>query len=58
LGFGTPDALDGCMATINQPEKLPKHGPTYTFYLLAALAVLVVIATMFGLRIAGTPHWF
>jgi hypothetical protein len=48
------------MATTNQPTKnlLPKHGPAYTFYLFTALAVLVAIATIVGVRIAAAPHWF
>ena len=42
----------------NRPDKVPKHGPTYTFYLLTALAVLVAIATFIGMRLAAAPHWF
>jgi hypothetical protein len=44
----------------NRPssKQLPKHGPTYTFYLFTALAVLVAVATYMGLRLAAAPHWF
>lgn len=35
---------------------LAKHGPAWTFYLFTALAVLVVIATIVGLRIAAMAH--
>jgi hypothetical protein len=61
---GTPRALEVAMATTTQREnrlpvrQLPKHGPTYTFYLFTALAVAVAIATYVGFRIAAVPHWF
>jgi hypothetical protein len=34
---------------------LPKRGPTWTFYLLSAFALLVVVATIFGLLYAKAP---
>ena len=37
---------------------LPKHGPSYTFYLLTALAILVAVATAIGIKIAAAPHLF
>jgi hypothetical protein len=63
-GCGTERALYVNMATITRTEnrlavrQLPKHGPTYTFYLFTTLAVLVAIATYVGFRIAAVPHWF
>jgi hypothetical protein len=34
---------------------LPKRGPTWTFYVLSAFALLVVVATIFGLLYAKAP---
>jgi len=38
-------------------NQIPKRGPVWTFYVFTALALLVVVATVVGLRLAGIAHW-
>lgn len=38
------------------PLELPRRGPSWTFYVFTVLAVLVAIATYFGVHYAGISH--
>ena len=61
--MGTPDAsLLGMSTETHQstdsggPLEIPRRGPTWTFYIFAVLAVLVAVATYFGVHYAGISH--
>jgi hypothetical protein len=42
----------------NPTPPLPKRGPVWTFYVWSVFAVLVVAATIIGLKLAGIAHWW
>jgi hypothetical protein len=58
-----PDAFSLGMSTETHPStdpggplEVPRRGPTWTFYVLTVLALLVAVATYLGVHYAGVAH--